>query len=104
MTLEELEKEWEVSSYEEDTEVQLDYYIDLSNCEVGDEAYLYCHEEDTLIEMKIIHIIWWSDNPEYYDGLLGNDVLIDGEVKYGADTSAEFILDDDCCLVWFKTV
>lgn len=103
MKLEELEKEWEVSSYEEDTADQLDYYINLSNCEINDEAYLYRHGEDTLIEMKIIHIIWWSDNPEYYDGLSG-DVLIDGEIKYRADTSAEFILDDDCCLVWFKTV
>ena len=102
MTLEELEREWEVSSYEEYTSTQLDYYINLASCKVGDRAYLYGHEEDTLDEMTIVYIIWRSDNPEYYDGLLDDDVLIDGEVKYESDTSAEFITDDDCCLVWFQ--
>ena len=40
---------------------------------------------------------------EYYDDL-DEDVLIDGETEYGADTSAEFITDNDCYLVWFKYV
>lgn len=31
-----------------------------------------------------------------------DDVLIDGEDKYDADTSAEFITDCDCYLVWFR--
>lgn len=101
MKREELEKNWEVSSYEENTEEQLDYYIDLANCKVGDKAYLYRHEEDELIEMEIVYIIWCYDDEEYYYGL-GDDVLTEGEDEYKADTSAEFITDDDNCLVWFR--
>lgn len=103
ITREYLEKNWCVSSYNEEEEDQLDYYIDLCKCDVGDKAYLYCHEEDVLIEMEIIHMIIWSDDTDYYDNLDG-DVLIEGEVEYGADTSAEFFTGDDSCLIWFKYV
>lgn len=103
MTREYLEKNWEVSSYNEDTEDQLDYYINVRKCDVGDKAYLYNHADDDLVEMEVVHIIAWSDDDEYYDNL-GEDVLIDGENEYGADTSAEFITDDDSYLIWFKYV
>lgn len=101
MTREEL-KNWEVSEYNEDAEDQLDYYINERQCDVGDKAYLYSHEDNELTEMKIIHIISRTDNEELYDNLLNDDVLLDGEDKYDADTSAEFITDNDCYLVWFK--
>jgi hypothetical protein len=43
------------------------------------------------------------DDPILYDYLVENeDVLLDGEDKFNADTSAEFIMDNDCYLVWFK--
>ena len=32
------------------------------------------------------------------------DVLLEGEDKYEADTSAEFITDNDCYLVWFNYI
>ena len=102
MTREDL-KNWELSEYNEDTEDQLDYYINERKCDVGDKAYLYSHEDDELIEMKIIKIICRSDDEDYYDGL-DEDVLIDGETEYNADTSAEFITDNDCYLIWFKYV
>lgn len=102
MTREEL-KNWEVSEYNEDGEDQLDYYINERQCDVGDKAYIYSHEDNELTEMKIIHIISRMDNEELYDNLLNDDyVLLDGEDKYDADTSAEFITDNNCYLVWFK--
>ena len=35
--------DWAVSSYNEDTKEQIDYYIDESKCNVGDKAYMYRH-------------------------------------------------------------
>ena len=98
-------KNWELSSYNEDTDEQLDYYINANKCGVGDKAYLYSHEDEELMEMEIVHIISRMDNIELYDNLISDDdVLLDGEDEYNADTSAEFIMDNDCCLVWFKYV
>ena len=104
MTREEL-RNWELSEYNEDTEDQLDYYLNARRCNVGDSAYLYDYAEDELSELKIVHIISWSDDVELYEELLEDDnVLIYGEEEYDADTSAEFITDDDSYLVWFKYV
>lgn len=98
-----LEDLWIVSSYNEDTEEQLDYYINENDCNVGDKAYLYNHEDGKLTEIEIVHIIYKMHNPELYNELLKNeDVLVDGEYLHKADTSAEFITDSDCYLVWFK--
>lgn len=102
MTREDL-KNWALSEYNEDTEDQLDYYINERKCDVGDKAYLYSHADDELTEMEIIHIIARSENINFYDGL-DEDALLDGENVYEADTSAEFITDNDCYLVWFKYV
>lgn len=105
MTLAELEKNWALSEYNENTEDQLDYYINECHCDVGDKAYLYDHAEDELTEMEIIHIISRMDDIELYDSQLENeDILLDGEDEYNADTSAEVITDHDCYLVWFKYV
>ena len=104
MTREEL-KNWALSEYNEDTEEQVDYYINEYKCDIGNKAYLYSHEDNELTEMEIVCIISRLDNIEYYDKLLENeDVLLDGEDEYSADTSAEFITDNDCYLVWFKYV
>ena len=100
MTREEL-KNWSLSEYNENTDEQLDYYINERKCNVGDKAYLYNHADDKLIEMEIINIFIRSDDMEDYDEL-GEDVLLDGEDEFDADTSAEFITDNDCYLVWFK--
>lgn len=56
--------------------------------------------------MSIIHIITNKAIPiNMYDRLIENDdVLINGEEKYNADTSAEFITDDECMLIWFRVV
>ncbi len=102
MTREEL-KDWILSEYNEDTEDQLDYYINENKCDVGSKAYRYSHLDNELIEMEIVKIISRSDNMEYYDDL-DEDVLLDGEDKYDADTSAEFITDNDCYLVWFRYI
>ena len=105
MTREELEKSgsWTVFEYNEDTNDQLDYYINERKCNEGDAAYLYSHAEDKIKKMQIVKIISRSDNIEYYDNL-DEDVLLDGEDEYNADTSAEFITDNDCYLVWFRYV
>lgn len=92
-----------ISSYDEGTSDQLDYYIDERKCDIGDIAYLYQHEDKTLTKMEIIRIIARSDDMEFYDGL-SEDVLIEGEDKLNADTSAEFITDNNCYLVWFKYI
>ena len=102
MTVNEL-KNWTVSEYNEETEDQLDYYINENKCAVGDKAYLYSHAEKELTELEIIHIISRTENMKHYDELIKNENnLIDGEEKYKADTSAEFITNNDCYLVWFK--
>lgn len=103
MTREDL-KNWTLSEYNEDTEDQLDYYINERKCDVGDKAYLYSHEDKEFTEMEIIHIICRSDDTFVYDKLLQTEVLLDGEDVYKADTSAEFITDNDCYLVWFRYV
>ena len=104
--LENLNKNWSLSSYnEDDIYDQLDYYFNESECKVGDKAYLYTPYETELTELEIVHIICRSDDTELYDKLLENDdVLIDGECEYNADTSAEFITDNNCYLVWFEYV
>lgn len=99
----EMLKNWALSEYNEGTEEQLDYYINERECDVEDKAYLYVHAEDKLVEMEIIKTIARSDDAEYYDSM-NEDVLLDGENKYKADTSAEFITDNDCYLVWFKYI
>ena len=92
-----------LSSYNEDTDEQLDYYINERKCEVGDKAYLYSHAEKEWTEMIIVHVISRTDDTEFYDRLTGiEDVLLDGEEEYFADTSAEFISDNNCYMVWFK--
>ena len=96
-------RNWLLSEYNEDTGDQLDYYVNEKECNIGNKAYLYSHAEDEITEMEIIKTIFRSDNIEYYDSL-DEDVLLDGEDKYSADTSAEFITDNDCYLVWFKYV
>lgn len=102
MTREKL-KNWTLSEYNEGKEDQLDYYINERKCKVGDDAYLYSHVDRKLTEMEIVHIISRMEDIEHYDSLLGNDdILIDGEDEYKADTSAEFITDNDCYLVWFR--
>ena len=96
---------WTISEYNEDTAEQLDYYINESACNIGDIAYLYSHENDELTKMKILYIIRQSDDMDYYDMLIcNNDILLDGESERNADTSAEFITDNDCYLVWFKYI
>lgn len=105
MTREYLEKNYTVSSYNENTSEQMDYYINENSCEKGDIAYLYLHEENKVREMNVVKIIRRSCDYHIYDELIENeDVLLDGEDKYDADTSAEFITDNDCYLIWFKTI
>ena len=94
-----------VSEYDEGTQEQKDYYVSQYGCMAGEKAYMYSHEDDSTTELEIIHVIRRSDDMAAYDELLKNEnVLIDGESKYGADTSAEFFTDDDCYLMWFKYI
>ena len=102
MKLNEL-RNWAMSSYNEDTDEHLDYYINEQDCNVGSKAYLYSHEDAELSEMEIVHIIIRSDNTDEYDEL-DDESLLDGEAEYDADTSAEFITDDDCYIVWMRYV
>lgn len=105
LTKEYLDKNYVSSSYNEGTDEELVYYINGRKCNVGDTAYLYSEEENQVMELIIVKIILRSDDPQEYEELISDDnILIDGEDKYIADTSAEFITDNDCCLVWFKEV
>ncbi|MBR6365253.1 MAG: hypothetical protein IKS10_04030 [Lachnospiraceae bacterium] len=105
ITREYLEEHWAVSSYNEGTDEQIDYYMnEFSNCP-GDKAYMYVHEDDELRELEIVHIVARMDNPDFYDTLIqDDDVLLKGEDEYGADASAEFIGKYSCYLLWFKEV
>lgn len=98
-------KNWTLSSYDEGTEHQLDYYINGQARNVGDKAFLYYHEDKLLVEMQIVHIISRTNDIEAYDKLVEDEnILCDRESEYGADTSAEFITDNNCYLVWFRDV
>lgn len=91
------------TSYDTNTTSQLDYYIDERKCNVGNKAYVYSHKEGQLIELEIIHIRSFLSDTELYDFLLDDpDILLNGEERYHADASAEFISDNNCYLVWFK--
>lgn len=87
------------SAYNEDTDSELDYYIKEPPA-IGDIAWLYAKEYDTVQKMRIKQVIRRSDDVEAYDANSEN-ILIDGESEYDADTSAEFITDNDSYLVWF---
>ena len=103
VTREFLEKNWEVSSYNEGTDEQIDYYMNELRSAPGDHGYVYVHEDDELRELEIVHIIAQSDDPGRYEELLqDDDVLINGEEEYGADASAEFIAKYNSYMVWFK--
>ena len=94
-------KNWVCTSYNEHTDAQFDFYINERQCDVGDTAYMYCHEDDSLIEMTIAHTISRMSDIDLYDNLLVEDVLINGEQMLCADASAEFITNNDCYLIWF---
>lgn len=95
-------KGWAMSSYNEGDVDQIDFYINEAACAVGDKAYMYSHEECEFTELRIVHIISRAADSELYDRLIErDDVLLEIEAAYGADTSAEFITDNDCYLVWF---
>lgn len=97
--LKELRSLYIESAYNEDTDSELDYYIKEIPA-IGDTAWLYAKEYDTIQEMRIKQVICRSDDVEAYDAN-SEDVLIDGESEYDADTSAEFITNNDSYLVWF---
>jgi hypothetical protein len=92
------------SAYNEDSEDEIIYYIDKKACESGDIAYMYYKNSDTLYKMKIIHAICSYKNDLYNELIKDEDVLIKGEEKYKADTSAEFITDTKNYLVWFREI
>ena len=98
--LKELRSSYIESSYNENTDSELDYYIKEEPPVIGDTAWLYAKEYDTIQEMQIKQVICRSDDVEAYDAN-SEDILIDGESEYDADTSAEFITDNDSYLVWF---
>lgn len=98
--LKELRSSYIESSYNENTDSELDYYIKEEPPVIGDTAWLYAKEYDTIQEMQIKQVICRSDDVEAYDAN-SEDVLIDGESEYDADTSAEFITNNDSYLVWF---
>lgn len=98
-------KNWAMSSYEDDLEERINYYINERQIGVGDDAYVYYHKTDRLYPMEIVEIISRSNDAHYYDSLIeDSDVLIKGENLYRADVGAEFITDNDCYLVWFNYI
>ncbi len=105
MTREFLEENWTVSSYNEGTPEQIDYYMNEMCAFAGEKAYMYSHEDDKLCELEIVHIIASMDDANAYNKLIeDDDVLINGEEEYGADCSAEFNAMFSSYLVWFKNV
>lgn len=103
MIMKELMRSWSISSYNENTKDQLDYFINENRCNVGSRAYVFNHETNTLSKLSILKVICSMDDPGAYHRL-PDDVLIRGEDEYQADTSAEFITDNACYLVWFRYV
>ena len=98
-------KNWAMSSYDDDSEIRVNYYINERQISVGDNAYAYYHKTNRLFPMEIVEIISRSEDAHDYDSLIeDSDVLIKGENFYRADAGAEFITDNDCYLVWFNYI
>ena len=94
-----------VSSYNEGTDEQIDYYINECDCGTGSAVFMYSHEDNELFELYIARAISRSIDPELYSLLIANDeVLIDGGGIFNADCGVELISDNDCYLVWFNHV
>lgn len=94
---------WYESSYEEGTSEEFSFFVDPVKCHAGDLAYVYLWQLKKLVQLEIVKVIKRSEGFDAYDELVRDDlVLVKKEVEYGADTSAEFILENDCWLVWFR--
>lgn len=103
MTPKELSRSWTMSSYNEKSKDQLDYFINENRCNVGSRAYLFEHATNKLQKLSIVKVICNLDDIAAYNAL-PEDTLLTGEDLYDADTSAEFISDNACYLVWFNYV
>lgn len=57
MTKNYLEKNYVVSSYNENTNEQMDYYINENSCKKGDAAYLYLHEKIKFRKWKLLKLL-----------------------------------------------
>lgn len=91
-----------VSSYNEGTEYQQDFYIH-EYSQDGDGAWVYSHETKEFKPLIIHAIISRNEDPVFYDELINKaDILRRGESIYSADESAEFITDKNSYLVWFR--
>lgn len=93
-------EQMECSSYDEGKSDEHTFYMNERKCEIGNVGYLYDKAGDRFYKLKIVKTICRSDNAERYDNY-SSDILVDNEDTYGADTSAEFITEHDCYLVWF---
>lgn len=93
---------WNSSEYTDANETTGSiYYFQERRCEPGNIGYLYSIDDDEISKLRIVNCIARSENPKEYDNY-NEDILLDMEDLYEADTSCEFITDKDCYLVVFK--
>ncbi len=91
------------SVYNENTLDEVTFYFNEREQNIGDKVYLREQGDTSLTELEIVHLLRRSDAPEAYDMAVSNEyILPELESVYGAETSAEFITDRDCYLVWLR--
>lgn len=77
-------------------ESNIGYYLDTPKNRQLLKELGYESNNDRLKKLRSLYI-----ESAYNEDTDSEDVLIDGESEYDADTSAEFITDNDSYLVWF---
>lgn len=75
------------------------FYVKQGNVAFGDTGYV--KRDGEIHKLKILNCVKRSDNPRKYDNL-SEDVLLTMETNCNADTSCEFISNDNCYLIAFK--
>ena len=76
--------------------------IYLNSFEVGSLGFVKCKDYDLLAQVKVVHMIRRSDDPEKYDHA-SFECFQESSKEY-FDYSGEFVTDDDIYYVFTKIV
>lgn len=81
------------------------FFINTVDFKEGSDAFAYAWTLKTLFTVEVVKIVKRSNGIDAYEALVNSDFLLTKvEAECGADTSAEFVLDGDRWLVWFREV
>ena len=94
------------SSYNEGTDERQDFYIMKKGNWIYNMAFLHSYPDREFSELEVIRFIVRSHDEALYDSISGDTILsgeYDVDIPVDFDYTAEFVDDDDCYFVWFKS-